>query len=154
MTPQQRTDLIEKLTPTQAGALTVYGEARNQSVSGMQGVLSVIRNRVESGRWGRSWQSVVFAPYQFSCWNDADPNATLLLDLGERLIANGPRAVNPVLDVCLFVAERMVNGDYPDNTHASTHYFAPAVVNTPSWAHAPAVRQTVIGGHAFYSGVR
>jgi len=155
MSPDEvRAWLKLRLSPSQAGALTVYGEARNQSVSGLQAVLSVIRNRVESGRWGKTWTDVVLAPKQFSCWNEADPNNSILTHLGLDLLSATPRQSNPVFDACLWLSEKMVNKDYPSNVGDATHYYAPAVVDTPAWANAPAIRRTIIGAHAFYSNVR
>lgn len=156
MTPEQRQALKDTLTPVQAGALTVYGEARNQPVSGLQAVLSVIRNRVNLGKWGPTWAQTVLAPMQFSCWNDDDPNSSILYDLSRSLLSPSTvlRAANPVLDVCLMMAERMVENIYTSNVGGSTHYYAPAAVSMPKWAAPPARRVTMIGGHAFYVGVK
>ena len=56
-------------------ARTIYGEARGESISGMEAVASVVLNRVafanRRGRfwWGNSIAEVCRAPKQFSCWN-------------------------------------------------------------------------------------
>lgn len=153
MTPQEWKNFTQRLTEAEAAALTAYGEARNQSVSGLQAVLSVMRNRVKLGRWGMDWNHVVFADRQFSCWNDGDPNREALIQIGQSIVNTTPRPVNPVFDVCKMLAERMVDNSYPSNVMDATHYFAPAVVQTPKWANAPAVRRTVIGAHVFYANV-
>ena len=153
MTPQEWKAFTRGLTETQAAGLTVYGEARNQSVSGLQAVLSVIRNRVASGRWGQTWNDIVFAPKQFSCWNEGDPNREMLLQLGTDMLSH-TKHLNPILDVCLWLADKMVKQEYPSNVADATHYFAPSVVDMPNWAKAPAIRRTIIGAHAFYSNVR
>ena len=154
MTPQEWTAFQDALTPEQAAALTVYGEAKNQSVSGLQAVLSVIRNRVKVGRFGSGWKGVIFKPWQFSCWNEGDPNRAQLLQLGFQLIGKTERTQNAVFDVCVWLAAQMVEGKYLSNVSDSTHYYAPAIVDTPAWAKSPAVRRTVVGSHVFYGNVR
>lgn len=156
MTPQEWQAFQDALTPAQAAALTVYGEAKNQSVSGLIAVLSVMRNRVKAGRFGSGWKGVVFKPSAFSCWNENDPNRAQLLQLGFSML-NGTIATqqNPVFDVCFWLAEKMVENVYNSNVGDATHYYAPAVVDMPAWAKSPgATRKTVIGSHVFYSNVR
>src|SRR5690606_14120550 len=56
-----------------AVARTLYGEARGTGLMDRLGVLAVIRERVlRPGWWGRDWQSVVQAPWQFTCWSQHD----------------------------------------------------------------------------------
>jgi spore germination cell wall hydrolase CwlJ-like protein len=153
MTPEERQTLIASLSSIQAAQLTVWGEARNQIVMGIVGVLSVIRNRVTNGHWG-TWSQVCLAPEQFSCWNDGDPNQPKLLELASCFATRTPLPYDPILSVCGVLAQMAVNGELKDPTGGAMFYFNPLTVTTPSWAKAPAVRTTVIGAHAFYSGVR
>lgn len=154
MTPQEWKAFTSRLTESEAAALTAYGEARNQPVSGLQAVLSVMRNRVKAGKWGGTWNHVVFAPFQFSCWNEGDPNRNELIKIGQSILDATPRPVNPVFDVCRMLAERMVDDSYPSNVMDSTHYYAPSQVDKPKWAYAPAIRRTVLGSHVFYANVK
>jgi len=59
-------------------ARTLWGEARGTGLLDMLGVAAVIRERVlRPGWWSRpndDWWSVCRNPYQFSCWNQGDPN--------------------------------------------------------------------------------
>ena len=72
-------------------ARTVFGEARGECLSGQEAVASVILNRVAfSGRrggywWGNTVYEVCHKPWQFSCWNQNDPNRRLLEQNGIRI---------------------------------------------------------------------
>jgi hypothetical protein len=48
---------------------TVLGEAADEPDEGKVGVAAVLRNRLESGRWGDSLPKVITAPKQFEPWN-------------------------------------------------------------------------------------
>lgn len=47
---------------------TVIGEAAQEPFDGQVGVARVIRNRLDSGRYGKSAEDVLFAPKQFEPW--------------------------------------------------------------------------------------
>ncbi|WP_372437196.1 cell wall hydrolase [Pseudomonas chlororaphis subsp. aureofaciens] len=56
-------------------SMTIYGEARGQNYKSKMAVAWIIRNRLNTGRWGDTYQSVVTARLQFTCWaKDIDPN--------------------------------------------------------------------------------
>ena len=56
-------------------SMTIYGEARGQNYQSKVAVAWVIRNRLNTGRWGDTYKSVVTARLQFTCWaKDIDPN--------------------------------------------------------------------------------
>lgn len=147
---------LTALSPAQAAGLCAYGEARNQPIFGLVAVLCVIRNRVRAGRWA-TWQAVVFAPFQFSCWNTDDPNCAKLVDLGERLIAARPMPDDLsdaiVLRTALWLANEMAAGRVEDVTGGAVSYFNPKTVAAPRWAGPPARRTVTIGDHVFFSGV-
>src|SRR3546814_5919032 len=88
-------------------ARTVWGEARGESVRGMEAVASVVVNRVRRAIarggywWGNDVVGVCLKPCQFSCWNDGDPNR-------DKLLADGPG--DPVFDICLRIARQAVAG--------------------------------------------
>lgn len=63
---------------------TIFGEASGESDDGKLAVAHVIRNRVESERWGTTPASVCMAPAQFSCWNIRDPNRRRMLELADN----------------------------------------------------------------------
>lgn len=56
-------------------ARTIYGEARGEPWEGKIAVAWVVRNRAERGGWwGDTIREVCLKPWQFSCWNETDPN--------------------------------------------------------------------------------
>jgi N-acetylmuramoyl-L-alanine amidase len=124
---------------------TIYGEARGETYKGMLAVGWVIRNRAENPSWwGKDVKSVCTKPYQFSCWNDSDPNSKTVRD-----IATNP--LSKVLDVivareCLQAALEAV-GLSEDPTNGANSYHTIAI--TPKWAEGRTPLIT-IGHHKFY----
>ena len=125
-------------------ARTLWGEARGEGTAGMQAVAAVILNRVEIAEaragywWGNNIIQVCQKPYQFSCWNRADPNFRKLqaVEDSDLYFASALR-----------IARRAVAGVLDDPTDGATHYHAAGI--TPYWAKGekPAA---VIGNHIFY----
>src|SRR5690606_27646594 len=65
--------MAEQLTDIQTVAMTLYGEARGQSLLDRLAVGAVIRERVlRPGRWGKDWQRAGTAPWQFRSWRAHD----------------------------------------------------------------------------------
>jgi N-acetylmuramoyl-L-alanine amidase len=121
-------------------ARTMYGEARGEDDKGKAAVAWVVRNRAERGGWwGDDIAEVCLKPYQFSCWNQNDPNRKKI----ERLSARG----NPLFQKCIDIASDVLRGKISDLTKGANHYHAPHV--KPSWAKSEnfTVR---IGNHLFY----
>jgi len=126
-------------------AKTLYGEARGESVAGIEAVANVILNRVKYAMhkgnhwWGNSIVEVCKKPFQFSCWNDTDVNAKLLeQDLSK----------DAVYQICYRVARRAIAGCLKDNTRGATHYHT--LYCHPKWARF-AIPCAQIGGHLFYA---
>jgi hypothetical protein len=76
---QQRAIPVETSISSESDylALTIWGEARNQSFKGMYNVGSVVINRLRNGFRNRSYDSirdVVTEPGQFEVWNRRNPN--------------------------------------------------------------------------------
>jgi N-acetylmuramoyl-L-alanine amidase len=145
------------LTAQQAIGLTAYGEARGESILGVAAVCSVIRNRYLRGyRGATTFQQVCLRPYAFSCWNFTDPNAARLHDLAEALITGRrwpPLSDRIVLETCLWLADRLIDGKIDDLTQAATHYFATSLATPPAWARPPGRHTITIGGHHFWAAV-
>lgn len=128
-------------------ARTLWGEARGEALAGKEAVACVILNRVRRARqrggwwWGGSVEQVCRRPYQFSCWNQDDPNRPKL-----ETVAPSNRAFR----ACLEVARRALSGELTDPTRGATHYHTRDVL--PPWARG---RQpsAAIGGHLFYNDV-
>lgn len=120
-------------------ARTIWGEARGEGTTGMQAVANVITNRVKANIWyGASYKEVCLKPYQFSCWNESDPNRAKILSVNDS---------DQIFKNALYIAEKAVNGTLPDITLGANHYHRYNV--SPSWADINKI--TVgIGNHIFY----
>ncbi|TAJ97290.1 MAG: cell wall hydrolase [Reyranella sp.] len=120
-------------------ALTLYGEARGLDLEGQTKVAWVIRNRAERRAFvGSSWlgtegavAKVCLMPWQFSCWNDGDPNSgrlhTWLDEFDRRGGAN--MEILPFINLATSVLEGLVE----DITNGADHYHT---VRAPSWAQS------------------
>jgi spore germination cell wall hydrolase CwlJ-like protein len=121
-------------------ARTIWGEARGEGANGMQAVANVIVNRANAPSWwGTNIVDVCLKDYQFSVWNQNDPNY--------RLVTN-VTASDPMFKKALEIAARAVAGTLPDITGGATHYHTTAI--NPSWASSLGVTR-VIGAHKFYA---
>ena len=112
----------------------------------MEAVACVVLNRVKitddhQGKfwWGGNIIQVCQKPYQFSCWNCADPNFKKLqaVTINDIYFATAIR-----------IARRAAIGVLTDITNGATHYCAKGT--DPFWA----IGQTptaVIGKHMFYN---
>lgn len=144
MTEQQKPKPLEELDYL---ALTIWAEARGEGTLGMQNVGHVIRNRVESGKFGGpTYQGVVTKPKQFSCWNPRDPNRkNLTIEFVEGMKPGTPdqRAM-----VQAYAIARQVMNRAADPTAGATHYHTKKV--NPVWAQN--LRKiAVVGNHIFYT---
>jgi N-acetylmuramoyl-L-alanine amidase len=138
--------------PTEADidivARTIYGEARGEGYRGMVAVAWVIRNRVEAdlghdGKpdwWGEGYAGVCLKPWQFSAWNENDPNRKLLEGLTD---------LNMHFLTAKEAARDVLEGKVGDPTNMATHYFNPHVVAAPKWAGGK-IPCAIIGDHHFY----
>jgi len=108
----------------------------------MHAVASVVLNRVaKPGWWGHSITSVCLCPFQFSAWNDNDPNLTKL-----RSVTSADKEFM----VALRVAAEAAKGRLPDITHGATSYKVTSLPWPHSWGpeRPPLV---TIGAHSFYN---
>lgn len=120
-------------------ARTIWGEARGEGYRGMQAVANVITYRANNpGWWGHDFESVCLKPWQFSVWNEGDPNRDLILNV---------TANDPAFSDALEIASKAVLGELEDVTGGAHSYYNPAVVQ-PYWADS--MREVaVIGTHRF-----
>ena len=122
-------------------ARTVYGEARGEPSDGKKAVALVILNRVKANKWyGKTITEVCLKPYQFSCWNENDPNREKLMAIGLD---------NKFFQECMMATLAVLLGTVPDVTLGATHYHA-GTIKPPVWAKGPSI---TIAGHIFYSEV-
>ena len=123
-------------------ARTMFGEARNQAAEGMQAVGNTIMNRVAKQTWyGLTPYEVCHKAYQYSCWNETDPNCEIITQVNPS---------SPVFADALQIAQGVVNGTLPDLTDGSTHYQVIGTNAAWSVGHTPAV---TIGQHQFYNDI-
>ena len=108
-------------------ARMIFGEARSCSYMERLAVGFSAVNRVNDGKkWnGETLSEVLLKPWQYSCFNDGDPNRVKLMD---------PKSydTNSFYE-CLNVAGDILSGKITDPTNGATHYFNPDYAN-PSWA--------------------
>ena len=124
-------------------AKTIYGEARGESRNGKQAVCHVILNRVKKGGWwGGTIEKVCRKKYQFSCWNENDPNKEKL----DNLTLSDMDYLS-----CIAVAAECLAGKLVDNTDNCTHYHVKGL--EPAWA-AQETPDVEIDNHVFYRGIK
>lgn len=98
-------------------AKTLYGESRGQNRISKEAVAWVIRNRVESGIWGKTYKSVVTAHLQFTCWSSK-------VDPGNYAAIQNPSG--PAWEECKQVAEEVVSAPASSNPVPSAiNYYSP-----------------------------
>jgi N-acetylmuramoyl-L-alanine amidase len=120
-------------------ARTIWGEGRGESSEGKEAIAWVIRNRVESKSWfGHGFAGVCRKPWQFSCWNQTDPNREKMEALSKDTIG---------YQQALTAIASAIVGD-KDPTNGSCHYHTAAV--QPHWITKPV---KTIGGHLFYNDI-
>lgn len=126
-------------------ARTLWGEARGEGSAGMQAVANVIVNRLRISEnhhkpywWGNTLIEICQKPFQFSCWNEGDPNLDQLLAVDET---------NIHFMTAKRIARRAVYTQLDDMAEKATHYHAAGIM--PFWAHKKQP-VTVIGRHIFY----
>lgn len=138
--------ILENLSNAEILALTIIGEARGEPIEGQVAVGCVIRNRCLT--YKKSYHDICLEPYQFSCWNETDPNRVILDELAKYLI-NGQHIS---YRQCLWVASGIENFSINDNTAGATYYLTTRFFtdNRPKWAK-DARNQTTLGKQTFFS---
>lgn len=130
-------------------AKTIYGEARGESVTGMEAIASVVLNRVLFAKkkreqkywWGNNIIDVCTKKWQFSCWNVGDANYELLKKVSET---------DKQFEICKRISMRAVSGLLKDRTYMATHYHTKNI--NPNWAIGK-LPSAKIGNHIFYNDI-
>lgn len=128
-------------------ARTIWGEARGESVRGKEAVASTIINRVKHAKsrgghwWGNNVIEVCLKPWQFSCWNENDPNRAKI-----NLIPDTDKQFK----ICTRIARRTFRKTQTDPTNGATHYHTQD--SNPWWAKGR-IPCAVIGNHFFYKNI-
>ncbi len=127
---------LSSLTDTQVLAITLLGEARGEDILGRQMVAASVMNRVAHAQvhqarigapfwWGADLRSVVLKPWQYSCWNESDPNRAKLPSLTSH----------PLWSEAMAIADTAVAGRLIDRTQGADSYLNPDIVKLPpKWA--------------------
>lgn len=126
-------------------ARLLFGEARGEILEGQVAVANVVMNRAKIGGWyGKTVKEVALKPWQFSCFNEDDPNL--------RLTASPP--MREPFTQCELIAELALKYLLTDNTGGATHY-ANLDVCAPAWAKSDKmVHLCKIGRHTFFKELR
>lgn len=120
-------------------ARTLWGEARGEGQIGMEAVANVVMNRVaHRSRWPKEVDAVCLQAWQFSAWNNNDPNRKKMLALTKK---------DKIFLSALAIAQTAVEGTLADRTGGADHYHERSI--KPYWARGskPTAR---IGRHIFY----
>lgn len=145
MTVHGRSDLA-RLDNGLLLALCVWGESRGEPVEGQIAVACVVRNRVI--RTAHDWKAVILAPWQFSCFNEDDPNFLRIVRAANILLVGMKDAP---LKQAVWVADGVLANQVIDNTRGSQNYLTTALLQSeraPTWAvNRPIL--AVVGGHSF-----
>lgn len=107
-------------------ARMIFGEARQSTLSDMARIAvgCVARNRVLSGKWGKTYVDVLLARSQFSCFSKRDPN--------RRLVEN-PFVTKNLLNqkawlLCYSIAGKILTGNVTDPTRGALYYHSGSIV--------------------------
>jgi spore germination cell wall hydrolase CwlJ-like protein len=126
-------------------ALTMWGEGRGEGEPGMRAVGHVIHNRWQAKRHGAFVTDTVSQAWQFSAWNQGDPNRTAMLNIDA--LPPGSRDHRLWLDAKRIAAE-ILAGRSADPTGGALFYHTVAV--QPSWSRG-LVPAAQIGKHLFFT---
>lgn len=110
-----------KYTRAQLVAMTIYGEARNQTLYGQILVGFVIMNRWKKPCWwGKNLREVLFKPEQFDCWKPGNVNLRKITQAMEKCIQGD---CNKYIDQALWLADGILTGRIIDTSEDVNHYY-------------------------------
>lgn len=122
-------------------AKTLQAEAGNQGLGGMLAAGSVIMNRTQTPGYGSGLRGVILKPGQFSAWNSLTGYAGG--EQGQDMLNMRPSSA------AYQAADKLLTGDYQDQTGGATHYYNPSISN-PKWGQKRAGGDWQrIGDHIF-----
>ena len=149
MQEEEKKSPFEKLSDEQLMALCIYGEARDQGLDGMLAVGSVVMNRLRRQTWmGKTVKEVILKRYQFSCFNETDPNRKLLALAADDF--QGATERDGWLRAAYWVAIGILDHYLASNVAMATNYFRPSAnAADPSWTKEMQFIKK-IGDHFFY----
>lgn len=128
-------------------ALCAWSECRGEPRDGKIAVIHTILERAKHPSWwGHDVRSVILKPWQFSCFNQGDPNRKQMEWIARADPAERPESYTSMLEF----ARGCMSGElwcplYP----VPTHYYNPKVCR-PKWDWSKMDRIGTIGNHVFY----
>lgn len=132
---------LRSLSTEELLARLILGEARNQPLRGMVAVGCVVMNRFNDGfkRYGATVFNVITRKWQFSCFNEKDPNLP-------KLLSNPGKPIG----ICRTISSLIFEGIINDPTGGATHYHTKNC--DPAWNDNPSrmFYLCTIGDHKFY----
>ncbi|MCI4660271.1 MAG: cell wall hydrolase [Neomegalonema sp.] len=136
-------------------ARTIYGEARGEPHKGQSAVAWVLKNRARLARAHLAARARVHplygdgtltgaarAPWQFSCWNQDDPNRARLL---------AADFTDPRFCTAFAIAAQVWANLTPDPSLGATHYHHRAIAPAWSKGQRPCA---AIGAHLFFNSIQ
>lgn len=87
------------------------------------------------GWWGKTPIEICLKPWQFSCWNENDPNRPKILALDPS---------DSDYAIALGLAKKALNGSLPDITGGADSYYDQAI-DAPDWASSATYTATIAG---------
>lgn len=142
---------VDALSDRDVLALTIWAEARGESLEGRVAVACVVRNRMALRR--QTVRDVCLAPAQFSCWATAGgaANYRALMAVVDAIV--GGRVVpDQLVRECQWVADGILSGACRDISRGADHYLTTTLLSStakPRWVTSMTWTAT-IGAHAFY----
>lgn len=133
-------NLLELHTEEELLTMLGWGEARGEPTHGILAVMWVAKNR--SDRRQRALKDVILQPWQFSCFNERDPNRAKLITAS----VDDPKNWG----IALGAARLLLSGWTRDPTGGATHFYS-VRFPVPYWAKAEKgwKELTQIGNHVF-----
>lgn len=128
----------ESMDPVALYKLCNWREARGEGVLGKRGQAHSVMNRVvEPSWWGHDLQSVILCKWQYSSFNENDPNE-----------AKWPADDDPSFIDCSEICNAVLAGTDEDLTDGATSYFDISI-QPPYWA-ASMQLTLAVGRFRFY----
>lgn len=126
----------ENLSELSLLELMCWREAQNQGMVGKRGVCWVAKNRTRGG--ALTYHDVILKPWQFSSFNENDPNSK-----------KWPEDTDPSFAECCEAAIKVMLGQDFDITGGATFYFSPPLTEPPEKEWGPVVITLVSGQLTF-----
>mgnify|MGYP001162347914 FL=1 len=127
-------------------AMTILGEARNQGQAGMYAVACVIAERSIS--WKKTPKQVCLKKFQFSCWNENDPNRRKLPHLLNT--KEGQYAKALAINLNKLNRNYIKNADHYCHINKNPYWSYKTILKNGQRIKTPIKPLLVIGKHKFY----